>query len=994
MSSETSSETGARAVRGQRLLPLRCSVQHYAWGDPELLPDLLGIENPEDKPYAELWMGAHPDLPSTVEEHGEAIGLDRLIAEAPAALLGARTARDFGGELPYLFKIIAAAAPLSIQAHPSKQAAEAGFAREEAAGLPRTAPNRTYKDRNHKPELIAALTDFYGLRGFRPLEQIDRILRGHPELHALAERFEPSPEGLRAVYGHFMTLPEDEVHAILDPLVDRLRAERTERPFTREDPEYWVLRSDEIYSSEGHRDRGLLSILLLNLVHLRPGEAMQLPARVLHAYLEGAGVELMANSNNVLRGGLTPKHVDVPELLDNVIFEGAPPETVTAERSTGAPVWTYRSPAREFELRRVELDGERHAFGADHGPEIMVSVALDSGSPVSAIAGEQRVELGAGEASLAPAGLAYALESEGRATVYVAGVPATGGASSEADEGPTFRGRRPTALAFGTSGLRGLVTDITDLEAYVNARGFLEYLHRIGQVAAGDTICIAGDLRPSTDSDDRSILRAVARAIEGAGLVVENLGLIPTPALTYYALRHERASIMVTGSHIPFDRNGIKFNRRDGEVLKADEPGILAAVAETRAAEYGRAPEETLFGEDGMFRPGARPELPPVVGAAREEYLQRYLEFFPADGLRGKRIVMFQHSAVGRDLVVELLERLGAEVHPAGRSDEFVPIDTEDITDERLEQIQAMAETVSRTHGPVDAVVSTDGDSDRPFLVGIDGTGSVRFYGGDLVGIVVADYVGVDSIAVPISVNDAVDRHFADREVVIRKTKIGSPHVIAAMREAEAGHQSVVGWEANGGFLTGTAIERDGRRLEALPTRDAVLPILATLFAAIERGGSIVELFGQLPPRFSKAGLIDQFPQEASRAIVARFMPGDPAIVDIRYADSLVHLGLADGRTKHADAGQAAELQRMRKELELYFAAEAGFGNIVRVNTIDGIRVFFDNGDVAHIRPSGNAPQLRIYAVADTQRRAHEIVQLALREPDGVFRRLQAATGE
>jgi phosphomannomutase len=557
-----------------------------------------------------------------------------------------------------------------------------------------------------------------------------------------------------------------------------------------------------------------------------------------------------------------------------------------------------------------------------------------------------------------------------------------------------FRGRRPAALRFGTSGLRGLVTDITDLEGYVNARGFLEYLHRIDHVAPGDTICIAGDLRPSTDGDERSILRAVVRAVEDAGLRVENLGFLPTPALAYYALRHDRASIMVTGSHIPFDRNGIKFNRRDGEVLKEDEPGILAAVADIRAAEYERAAEDSLFGDDAMFRAGARPGLPPPAGAARVEYLQRYLDFFPADGLRGRRIVLFQHSAVGRDLVADLLRRLGAEVHPVGRSDEFMAIDTEAMSDDRLEEIQAMADAVSRTHGPVDAVVSTDGDSDRPLLVGIDGEGRVRFFGGDLVGLIVADYLGADAIAVPISATDAVDRHFAERGVEIRKTKIGSPYVIAAMREAEAGHRSVVGWEANGGVLTGTEIERAGRRLEALPTRDAVLPILATLFAARERGTSMVELFEALPPRHSKAGLIDEVPQESSRAMMARFMPQDPAIIDIRYGDRNVQLDLDDGTTMSADAGRAAELQRMRVELGLYFGPESGFGDIVRINTIDGMRLFFDNGDVAHIRPSGNAPQLRIYAVADTQRRADEIVRLALREPDGVLRRLQTATGE
>ncbi len=198
-----------------------------------------------------------------------------------------------------------------------------------------------------------------------------------------------------------------------------------------------------------------------------------------------------------------------------------------------------------------------------------------------------------------------------------------------------FRGRRPTVLRFGTSGLRGLVTDITDLEAYINTRGFLDYLFRVGDAASGDTVCIAGDLRPSTDGDDRSIMRVVARAIQDAGLKADNLGKLPTPALTYFGLQMNQPSVMVTGSHIPFDRNGIKFNRRSGEVLKEDEPGILAAVAEVRKQEYKKPVGESLFDDEGMFNEGVNP-LPPVNERAREAYLERYLEFFPHQGSPGK----------------------------------------------------------------------------------------------------------------------------------------------------------------------------------------------------------------------------------------------------------------------------------------------------------------------------------------------------------------------
>jgi phosphomannomutase len=563
--------------------------------------------------------------------------------------------------------------------------------------------------------------------------------------------------------------------------------------------------------------------------------------------------------------------------------------------------------------------------------------------------------------------------------------------SAGAESDPTFRGRRPTALAFGTSGLRGLVTDITDLEAYINTRGFLDYLFGTGDVSPGGTVCIAGDRRPSTDSPDRSIMRAVARATEDAGLLVDNLGLIPAPALAFHAFQKGCASVMITGSHIPFDRNGIKFNTTTGEVLKADESGILAAVAAMRRAEYARPDAASLFADDGMFKPDACRPLPPMNDEARAAYLRRYLDFFPANGLAGKRIVYFQHSAVGRDLFVELLEAFGAEVHAVGRSEAFISIDTEDISAERLAGLQAMAEQVAASHGPVDAVLSTDGDSDRPLLCGVYADGTVRFYGGDLLGIVVADYLDADAVAVPISTNDAVDIHFDRRGVGPVKTKIGSPYVIASMQTMAAlGHARVVGWEANGGFLLGSAIEKSGRWIAALPTRDAALPLLAALFAAIEAGETLVERFSHLPPRFSKAGLIDEFPLETSRALVERFSPANPAIRSVRFENDTVTRQTADGTSSPAPNAVASRARAAQEELARHFTADDGFGRIIGINTIDGVRIFFDNSDIAHIRPSGNAPQLRMYACSNAQDRADAIVAMGIRDPGGILRRLEA----
>ena len=554
-----------------------------------------------------------------------------------------------------------------------------------------------------------------------------------------------------------------------------------------------------------------------------------------------------------------------------------------------------------------------------------------------------------------------------------------------------FRGRQPTALAFGTSGLRGLVTDITDLEAYINTRGFLNYLRQLG-AQPGEPVSVAGDLRPSTDGPHRSILRAVARAVADSGFQVDNLDRLPTPALTYFAMKHNRACIMVTGSHIPFDRNGIKFNKPDGEVLKNDEPEILKAVERVRRVEYGRPAAESLMADDGMFKKGEQPSLPTPNSHAGRDYIRRYLEFLPRDSLKRTRLVFYQHSAVGRDLLLELLTALGAQVIPAGRSESFVPIDTEAISDEKLALLQQLTDRARHSHGPIDAIVSTDGDSDRPLVAGVDPAGHVRFLAGDLLGILTAEFLGADAAVVPVSVNDAVDRWAAGRSVTVFKTRIGSPYVIESMKHARAaGATRVVGWEANGGFLTGTDIERNGRMLAALPTRDAALPLLAALCSAKERGVSLVERIELLPRRFSKAGLIDDFPLETSRALLRRFTPADDHVRQVDFAEAEIRVHYAGDSSEPAQPHLTRQLDSIRRDLERFFGPRDGFDSVVSVNLLDGVRIFFANGDIAHVRPSGNAPQLRIYAVADTQDRANAIVATAASGPNPILRRMEAA---
>jgi phosphomannomutase len=562
--------------------------------------------------------------------------------------------------------------------------------------------------------------------------------------------------------------------------------------------------------------------------------------------------------------------------------------------------------------------------------------------------------------------------------------------------GPTasFLDHAPVSLAFGTSGLRGLVKDITDLEAYINVKGALLYLLGCGDIRAGDGVVLAGDLRPSTDR----IMRACARAIVDSGCAVENAGKIPTPALILHAVSTGRAGVMVSGSHIPFDRNGIKINKSVGEVLKSDESGITREVERIRIEEYGRTATGSAFAPSGMFK--TSPDLPSVHPAAEERYVRRYLTSFTPGGLEGLRVLVYEHSAVGRDTLGRILRELGAEVVTAGRAETFIPIDTENVTDELLDRLQGLvAEGASGR--PLDAVVSTDGDSDRPLVAAVlrpgesDSRGRhVRFLPGDLLGIVVAEYLRADAVAVPISANDAVERRMSERGILLRKTKIGSPYVVSGIDELhQAGtHARIVGWEANGGFLVGSAITLMHGVIDALPTRDSTLPILANLFAAKEQRVGLAALWDRLPARFGRAGLIDGVPVAVSKAILAHLVPpGDTIEVEIDRAGRVAGNG-PDGGTPALLEEAAAGVWRERKAtLARFFTTAGGFDDIVRINVLDGVRVHFRNGDVAHVRPSGNAPQLRMYANSDSQTRADQIVELGLREPDGILRLLERA---
>ncbi len=568
--------------------------------------------------------------------------------------------------------------------------------------------------------------------------------------------------------------------------------------------------------------------------------------------------------------------------------------------------------------------------------------------------------------------------------------PAPGSLAAHLDHSP-----RP--LAFGTSGRRGLLADLTQLEVFINALAELEYLQSLplaeGGIIQGDVFYFGSDLRPSSTvlveapSGRGELAQAIEAAIREAGMRPVYLGSLPTPALTAYAITHAKGSMMVTGSHIPFDRNGYKTNTSRGELLKRHEPPVNAQVDVVRQRVYSLPFATSPFAANGQFKSGHR-ALPVVDPSASLAYGRRFVDFIGPDALSGRRVVFYQHSAVGRDLVPSILRALGAEVIEAGRSEQFVPIDTENIDAVQLKRMQAMLDAVIQSHGQVDALVSTDGDSDRPLILGVAGTGRARFFAGDLVGMIAAEYLGADAVVVPISCNDAIDQSELSG-CLEPKTRIGSPFVIAGMEAALAkGRSAVCGWEANGGFLTGSIFHRRGKSLSALPTRDAVLPMVAVLASAQEQGVSLIELFDRLPQRYSRAALIKEFPRKKSLAILRRFSPGDPMVCEIDFSGPTLQFRSAEGKPLPASAEGVETTQETCAALSAHFSAARGFGAILKINFLDGVRISFSHGEVAHMRPSGNADELRIYAVANTQERADAIAEMAVAEPGGILRAL------
>lgn len=479
-----------------------------------------------------------------------------------------------------------------------------------------------------------------------------------------------------------------------------------------------------------------------------------------------------------------------------------------------------------------------------------------------------------------------------------------------------------SGVTFGTSGARGLEVAMTDRVCYAYTKAFLQQQAAGGGVIRGMEVAIAGDYRPSTPR----IMAAVTRAVQDQGCIPVNCGFIPTPAVALYGIARGILSLMVTGSHIPDDRNGIKFNKPTGEILKQDEEEIRGQCVEIPEGVFDRAGH-------GLE------QLPLERDAAYRAYRQRYLDFFPAGSLRGRRIGLYEHSSVARRVLGELLESLGAELIHLGFSDRFIPVDTEAIRPEDV----VLAHRWAEEYG-LDAIISTDGDGDRPLISDEHG----NWLRGDVAGILCARFLNAERVVTPVSSNTAVERCGWFRGV--DRTRIGSPYVIAAMESRlQQGERGVVGYEANGGFLIGDSVERKGAVLDPLPTRDAVIVALAILLLSVEEGVPVSGLLEHLPARFTSSGRLKAFPTALSQERIGALNSG--------------------------------EFEQDRRAIESLFGEL--FGRVAGIDSTDGLRITFEGGEVVHLRPSGNAPELRCYNEAESEQRAGEMNRLCLELLEG-----------
>ncbi|QDK45356.1 phosphomannomutase [Bdellovibrio sp. ZAP7] len=469
------------------------------------------------------------------------------------------------------------------------------------------------------------------------------------------------------------------------------------------------------------------------------------------------------------------------------------------------------------------------------------------------------------------------------------------------------------ALKFGTSGVRGLVTEFTDREAYLLTCAFLKHADI---VSPSQTVAVGMDLRESSPK----ITAAVQKALQDHNKTVQFCGVLPTPALAYFSAEKGSMAVMITGSHIPADRNGIKFYLTSGETLKSDDEKIFNNYESLQKENY----KKELFNDKGEFLQSSNSKSTDCSKEANDLFVQRYVNAFSDISFNGMKVIFYEHSSAARGIFGAILEKLGAQVIRLGYSDKFIPVDTEAV-----ESLDLFSKWIKEHNA--DILVSTDGDGDRPLVIDNQG----RLVQGDKLGIICSEFLAIEAVALPISCNSGISGISSFKK--INFTKIGSPYVVEALNNLMTEFKSVAGFEANGGFILATPVKR-ASVLKPLPTRDSVLPALTIIASAKKHNCSVAEVVDQLPNRFTSSVLAKNCPLEKSQKILQA-------------------------------AGAAPEV---------FVKQIIPDAKIQSINTQDGLRMTTDKNKVIHLRPSGNAPEFRCYTESDSQKDADLLSAAAL----------------
>lgn len=461
-------------------------------------------------------------------------------------------------------------------------------------------------------------------------------------------------------------------------------------------------------------------------------------------------------------------------------------------------------------------------------------------------------------------------------------------------------------VKFGTSGVRALNENLTDRVCYLFTLAFINYLQQNKIIKKGSIIAVAGDLRPNT----RHISHILYQAIADHGYQIAYLGNIPTPALSYFCLENHCPGIMVTGSHIPVTMNGMKFYKPTGEILKEDEKQILQQTLEIDAA---------LFSKTGKLK-NLSVTFPTFIPDGFKKFSSRYVDIFPRQSLHGMRVGIYQHSCVTYPLLKEILIQLGAEVITFGRVNTFYGLDTEALN---KKDISIAKRNIKKYK--LDAIVSTDGDGDRPLISDNKG----NWIKGDVIGLLCCLCLKAQTVVMPISCNESVKQVPIFK--TISQTKIGSPYVIEKMEElAKLGKKKIIGFEANGGVLLGSDFKFERKLLTALPTRDSILPIVSLLYMMNKEKMSLAKLIKQHGLSYTTSSSIKDIESNVTKSVIQEM---------INHPEKI------------------AKMLNIKKK-------------VIELNHLDGLRIYFNDNSVIHLRPSGNAPELRCYTEARSEKKS------------------------